>query len=196
MTEETHAGPGKLLRSQPTRDRILEAARAIFGRDGYDRATIRAIAAEADINPAMVMRYYGNKESLFAAATNAPVDPADFQTVPKSRLGEAVIRHVLEAWDDPERSDTQRAILLAALSDEDARTRYLQQHQQNYAALLARLGDSRRSIEAAALMSTQIIGLLVTRYILRVPRLVSMSSEQLIREVGQTLQGYVRIASG
>jgi AcrR family transcriptional regulator len=196
VTEETIAGGGKPLRSQPTRDRILEAARAIFGRDGYDRATIRAIAAEADIHPAMVMRYYGNKESLFAAVTSAPVDPADFQNVPKSRLGESVIRHVLEAWDDPERSATQRAILLAALSDEDARTRYLQQHQQSYAALLERLGDSRQSIEAAALMSTQIIGLLVARYILRVPRLVSMSSEQLVREVGETLQGYVRIASG
>jgi len=72
----------------------------------------------------------------------------------------------------------------------------VQQHQQSYAALLERLGDSRRSIEAAALMSTQIIGLLVARYILRVPRLVSMSSEQLVREVGETLQGYVRIASG
>ena len=196
MTADTNTGAGKPLRSQPTRDRILEAARAIFGRDGYDRATIRAIAAEADINPAMVMRYYGNKESLFAAVTSSPVDPADFQTVPKSHLGESVIRHVLEAWDDPEKSATQRAILLAALSDEDARARYLQQHQQSYAALLDRLGDSRRSIEAAALMSTQIIGLLVARYILRVPRLVSMSREQLVREVGETLQGYVRIASG
>jgi AcrR family transcriptional regulator len=196
MTADTNTGVGKPLRSQPTRDRILEAARAIFGRDGYDRATIRAIATEADINPAMVMRYYGNKQSLFAAVTNAPVDLADFRTVPKSRLGESVIRHVLEAWDDPERSATQRAILLAALSDEEARTRYVQQHQQSYAALLERLGDSRRSIEAAALMSTQIIGLLVARYILRVPRLVSMSREQLVREVGETLQGYVRIASG
>jgi hypothetical protein len=94
------------------------------------------------------------------------------------------------------RSATQRAILLAALSDEDARTRYLQQHQQSYAALLERLGDSRSSIEAAALMSPQIIGLLVARYILRVPRLVLMSRERLVREVGETLQGYVRIASG
>lgn len=196
MTADTNTVAGKPLRSQPTRDRILEAARAIFGRDGYDRATIRAIAAEADINPAMVMRYYGNKESLFVAVTSAPVDPADFQTVPTSHLGESVIRHVLEAWDDPEQSATRRAILLAALSDEDARTRYLQQHQQGYAALLERLGDSRRSTEAAALMSTQIIGLLVARYILRVPRLVSMSREQLIREVGETLQGYLRVASG
>ena len=51
--------PVRVLRSQPTRDRILAAARLIFARDGYERTTIRAVAAEAAINPAMVMRYFG-----------------------------------------------------------------------------------------------------------------------------------------
>ena len=78
---KSKVSPAKPLRSQPTRDRILKAAKFIFGRDGYDHATIRAIADEADINPAMVMRYYGNKEALFAAVTDFQVDFSAWKSV-------------------------------------------------------------------------------------------------------------------
>jgi AcrR family transcriptional regulator len=182
----------KPLRSQPTRDRILDAARLIFGRDGYDHATIRAIAAAADINPAMVMRYYSNKETLFTAVTDFQVDFSDFATVPKSRLGETMVHRMLEAWERPESGASRRAILLTAMSNEAVRAKVIGQFKNQYAELLKRFESSNKVADAAALIGTQVVGLLVTRYILRVPEVASQSHEYLIREVGRTLQGYMR----
>ena len=86
----------KPLRSQPTRDRILAEARRIFGEQGYDRATIRAIGAAADIHPSMVMRYYGSKEGLFTAAVNFDLQIPDLSTVPREEAGRALVRHFLQ----------------------------------------------------------------------------------------------------
>jgi AcrR family transcriptional regulator len=184
------------LRSQPTRDRILKAARVIFGRDGYDHATIRAIAAEAKINPAMVMRYYGNKESLFAAATHYGVNPEAFASVPKNRLGEALVRYMVNAWEDPDTGPTRRAVLLTALSNETVRAKYLHQLQSQYiTAVLKQVAPTKRAHEAIALMRTQILGMMMTRYILRVPAMVALRRDTLIREIGRVVQSYIRLAS-
>ena len=182
------------LRSQPTRDRILEAAKLIFGRDGYDHATIRAIAAEADINPAMVMRYYGNKDALFAAVTNFKPDMSTYAKVPRSRLGEAIVRRVLDVWDNPELGPARRAMLRSALSSEPTSgIKYWTQVMDAYAKMLAPDGATKGSEVAIALIGTQVIGLLVTRYIMAASAVTSLSREQLIRDVGRTLQSYIRI---
>jgi AcrR family transcriptional regulator len=182
----------KPLRSQPTRDRILEAARLIFGRDGYDHATIRGIAAEANINPAMVMRYYRNKETLFAAVTDFKLNMSAYAGVPKSRLGEALVRRVLENWESPESGASRRAILLTAMTNDAARVKFIGQYENQYAELLKRFGPSKQLASVTALIGSQVIGLLVARYVLRVPEIASQSNEYLIREVGRTVQGYMR----
>ena len=182
----------KPLRSQPTRDRILEAARLIFGRDGYDHATIRGIAAEANINPAMVMRYYRNKETLFAAVTDFKMKMSAYAEVPKSRLGEALVRRILENWESADAGPSRRAILLTAMTNEAAREKFMRQYQDQYTELLKRFGPSKQLGAVAALIGSQVVGLLVTRYILRVPDIASQSHEYLIQEVGRTLQGYMR----
>jgi AcrR family transcriptional regulator len=181
------------LRSQPTRDRILEAAKLIFGRDGYDHATIRAIAAEAAINPAMVMRYYGNKDALFAAVTDFKPDVSALAQVPRSRLGETIVRRMLDTWDSPETGPGRRAMLLSALTNETARIKFSGQFINVYAKMLAADGAAKNSEVVIALIATQVIGLLVTRYLLVAPSVTSLSREQLIREVGRTLQNYIRI---
>jgi AcrR family transcriptional regulator len=181
------------LRSQPTRDRILEAAKLIFGRDGYDHATIRAIAAEADINPAMVMRYYGNKDTLFAAVTNFQPDVSALAKVPRARLGETIVRRMLDTWENPQTGPGRRAMLLSALSNETARLKFSSQFMDVYAKMLAPAVASRNSEMAIALIASQVIGLLVTRYIMPNSSVASLSREEVIREVGRTLQNYIRI---
>ena len=181
------------LRSQPTRDRILEAAKRIFGRDGFDHATIRAIAAEADINPAMVMRYYGNKDALFVAATNFQPDVSALAKVPRSQLGETIVRRMLDTWENPESGPGRRAMLLTSLSNETARIKFSGQFMEVYRKMLAPAGASKSSEIAIALIASQVIGLLVTRYIMPASPISSLSREQLIREVGRTLQNYIRI---
>src|SRR5262249_41583922 len=189
--KDLHARP---LRSQPTRDRILEAAKRIFARDGYDRATIRAIAAEADINPAMVMRYYGSKDGLFTAVTDyrPKAEAAQaFASAPRSQLGEVLVRAALDAWDSPETGPTQPAVFRAALSGDVAREKFAQQYQRGFIALLKVIGTSNEAQEARALIGTQLIGLLVARYILRVPRVAAMPRETLIRDIGRSIQSYI-----
>jgi AcrR family transcriptional regulator len=180
------------LRSQPTRNRILDAARLIFGRDGYDHATIRGIAAEANINPAMVMRYYRNKETLFAAVTNFKMNLSAYADVPKSRLGEALVRRILENWESPETGASRRAVLLTAMSNDAARVKFIGQFESQYVELLKPFGPSKQLANVTALIGSQVVGLLVARYVLRVPEIASLSHEYLIREVGRTLQGYMR----
>jgi AcrR family transcriptional regulator len=85
----------KPLRSQPTRDGILEAARRTFGEEGYDRTTIRSVAAAADIHPSMVMRYYGSKEGLFAAAAAFDLELPDLSKVPRREIGRTLVSHLL-----------------------------------------------------------------------------------------------------
>src|SRR4030095_11746344 len=111
MTEE------RPRRSDATRAAILVAARERFAADGYERATIRAIAADADIDPAMVMRYYGNKEKLFAAAAEFDIRLPDFAGIPLESLGEAMVRHFLQRW---EADDSLRVLLRTAVTNEVA----------------------------------------------------------------------------
>ena len=78
--------------------RTLEAARAIFATRGYERTTIRAVAAQADIDPSMVMRYFESKAGLFAAAASA-IRVSDLGSVPARRRGELLVRHFVDRWE-------------------------------------------------------------------------------------------------
>jgi len=88
-----------------TRERILGAARTQFGREGYDKATLREIAAGAGVDPALIPHYFGSKEGVFLAAVEFPVDPALF--IPRllepgvEGLGERLVTFFLETWDSP-----------------------------------------------------------------------------------------------
>jgi AcrR family transcriptional regulator len=187
--------PAKPLRSQPTRDRILAAAKRIFGRDGFDVATIRAIAAEADINPAMVMRYFGSKELLFAAVTTLKIDRGYLARVPKGKIGEAIIRDGLDRWDDPQWGDNVIAMVRTSMSNPAAREKF----NNGYLGSLAALQDAllehhgiKLPRETVAMIATQALGVLIARYVLRLEPLVKLPRETLIREVGKSLQSYLR----
>src|SRR5918912_336079 len=85
-------------RSDGTRAAILTAARERFAADGFERATIRAIAADAGIDASMVMRYYGTKEKLFAAAASFDLRLPDLDGLPVDQLGAMLVAHFLERW--------------------------------------------------------------------------------------------------
>src|SRR2546430_17318911 len=94
-----------------TKARILASARKHFAASGYERATIRAIAADAAIDPALVMRYYGNKEGLFAAAAEFDLRLPDLAGLPTARVGAAEVDHFLARWES---DDSLQALLRAA----------------------------------------------------------------------------------
>lgn len=110
-------------RSDRTRAGILTAARERFAADGYERATIRAIAADAAIDPAMVMRYFGSKEKLFAAAAEFDLRLPDLSRLPREEVGAALTNHFLDRWEE---DDSLQALLRASVTNAAAADRMRQ----------------------------------------------------------------------
>ncbi len=177
-------------RSDATRAAILRAARARFAADGYDRATIRAIAADAHIDPSMVMRYYGSKEGLFAAAAEFDLRLPDLTEVPLDRLGEVLVRHFLDRWEGDE---TLAALLRAASANPGAAERIRHIFTDQLTAAVATFGtDPATTARRAGLVASQMLGLALTRYIVRLPPVVEMDPADVVASIGPTIQRYLR----
>jgi len=176
-------------RSDATRAAILTAARERFAAEGYERATIRTIAADAEIDPAMVMRYFGNKEKLFAAAAAFDLRLPDPTAVPRNQLGAVYAAHFLERWES---DDTLMALLRAAATNEAAAQRMRKIFASQIApAVAAVVSDPSEVAMRAGLVSSQMLGVALTRYVLRLPPVVAMDRTALIRWLGPTLQRYL-----
>jgi AcrR family transcriptional regulator len=175
--------------AETTKQAILTAARERFAADGYERATIRAIASDAQIDPALVMRYFGNKEKLFAAAADFDLALPDLSAVPRATLGAALVSHFIDRW---ERDDTFMALLRAAATNDAAARRVRAVLGGQVAPVIAALsGESAGAATRAGLVSSQILGMALGRYVLRLPPLVAMTRSELIGWLGPTLQRYV-----
>ena len=177
-------------RSDATKAAILAAAREQFAAHGYQAATIRAIAAGAGIDPAMVMRYFGNKEGLFAQAAEFDLRLPDLAGVAKREIGAALVRHFLERWEGDE---TLMALLRAAVTNESAAARLQSIFATQMAPLVVRLSGERGAAAAAraGLIATQILGLALCRYILRLPPVTALKPDEIVRRVGATVQAYL-----
>ncbi|MEV3924280.1 TetR family transcriptional regulator [Actinomadura coerulea] len=186
-------GPGRRPGPTETREKILTAARDLFAEKGYDGASLRAIARAAEVDPALVHHFFGNKEGVFVEAMRFPVDPSvllpRIMSFPPDRLGEGLIRTFLHVWEDDERRAPLLAMIRSAMTNERA------------AALLrefvasALLGRASQATEASPLgiqaAAGQMIGLMVLRHVLRVEPLASASEDELIELVAPTLQRYL-----
>lgn len=169
-----------------TRATILAAARERFANDGYDRATIRAIAADAGIDPALVMRYFGNKEGLFSAAAEFDLRLPDLAAVPDATLGRTLAAHFIRRWDS---DDTFRALLRAAVTHDAAVARMHDiLDRQLTPALATRLADPATTPVRAALLTTHLLGFALGRRILRFAALVDLDASQVERLLGDAFQ--------
>lgn len=177
-------------RSDATKATILAAAREQFALHGYQAATIRSIAAAAAIDPAMVMRYFGNKEGLFAAAAEFDLRLPDFSALPREAVGPAMVEHFLDRWEG---DDTLMVLLRSAVTNPDANARLQAIFGSQVAPQIARLTGEPRAAAAAraGLVASQILGVALCRYVLKLPPMVAMKRQELVRRVGATVQGYV-----
>jgi AcrR family transcriptional regulator len=147
------------------------------------------IAADAAINQSMVIRHFGSKESLFAAVAELDFKTADLASVPRKRLGEALVRRVLDLWDDPKEGATLAAMMRASISNETARERVVTQFSSQVDGLFAAIGKC--VMPAAPLIATHILGLTMARYIWRVPVVAALPKDLVITKVGRTVQRYL-----
>lgn len=165
------------------------AAREQFARYGYHRATIRAIAAGAAIDPAMVMRYFGNKAGLFQAAVRVDLALPDLTSVSDGRLGHALARHFLARW---EQDDTLIILLRSSIGDSEIAEHVRQVFLQQVAPTVRSAADPSSAATRAGLVATQILGLATARYVLELPPVVAMSHEEIIAWAGPTVQHYLQ----
>jgi AcrR family transcriptional regulator len=179
----------KALRSQPTRDRILECARQLFAQEGFDRTTIRTVAAAAGINPSLVLRYYGSKEQLFAAAASFELAIPDLTRVPRAEIGRTLVRHFLRTWDA--HGDELPALLRVAVTHDGARERLIALFREQVLPALAPLCEPERLMLRTSLVATQTMGLALMRYVLKFPPVVALDEDELVERIGATMQTYL-----
>ncbi|MGW0486135.1 MULTISPECIES: TetR/AcrR family transcriptional regulator [Nonomuraea] len=179
-----------------TREAILAAARHLFADKGYDSASIRAVATRAEVDPALVHHYFGAKDKLFLACVSAPFDPADLMpkvlTAPRAELGAALVRAILGIWDSPAGS-AAAALLGSSLSNEWI-ARLLREFltTQVLRPVLEHLGIGEQEAPTrAALAATQLIGLVVIRYVLKLEPVASASPDHLVAATGPTVQRHL-----
>jgi AcrR family transcriptional regulator len=176
-------------RSDATRAAILTAARERFATDGYERATIRAIAADAGIDPAMVMRYYGSKEKLFATAAEFDLRLPDPTTMPRHEIGIRAVAHFLDRWES---DDALMALLRAGVTNEAAAQRLRGIFASQVAPAIAAITpDSSEAAARSGLVASQMLGVALTRYVLRLPPIAAMSRDEVIHWIGPTVQRYL-----
>jgi AcrR family transcriptional regulator len=187
MADDT---PNSPRRSDATKAAILAAAREQFAASGYQAATIRSIATAAGIDPSMVMRYYGNKEGLFAAAAEFDLQLPDLQALPREGVGAALVAHFMDRWEDDE---ALMALLRTAVTNEAAAERMRSMFASQVAPAIARLLGLPRSAAAlrAGLVATQLLGLALCRYVLKLPPVVGLSRAEVVRRVAPAVQGYL-----
>jgi AcrR family transcriptional regulator len=178
-----------------TREAILEAARGTFAQVGYDRATIRDIAGGAGVDPALVHHYFGNKERLFVAAMELPLEPERILAAvtggDPQRTGERIASLLLLLWDNTETRNPLLALVRSAVSNEQA-ARMLREFVA--AAIFTRVARELGMADAplrASLVASQIIGLAIGRYVVRIEPLASTPRETLIAAVAPTIQRYL-----
>ncbi|SEO12833.1 TetR family transcriptional regulator [Cryobacterium sp. TMT1-3] len=174
-------------KSQHTRRAILAAARAHFAERGYERSTVRAIGAAAGIDAAMVIRYFGSKENLFAHASEFALELPDLAALPHDYVGEALAAHFLELW---EANESLRVLLRSGVTNAEASAAMRGIFGAQLVPIVAALGTDRVE-ERAALAASQMLGLALARYILAFPPMVSMGRDELVAFIGPTLQRYL-----
>jgi len=183
------------LGSPDARGAVLGAARELFAELGFERTTMRAVAARADVDAALIYHYFRDKEGLLAAAIELPVDPAAlFAGVASdpSRAGEELVRRVVTLWDSyPEIRERMIAVLRTGLSHDHAAQLVRDLLSSNLLAALGEvLAGDRRELRTG-LIGSQIGGLMLARYVLRVPGAADATPEELVRAVGPVIQHYL-----
>ncbi|MBT8224231.1 MAG: TetR/AcrR family transcriptional regulator [Dactylosporangium sp.] len=190
------ARTGRRPGNQDTKQAILAAAREAFGERGYDGASIRAIATSAGVDPALVHHYFGAKDQLFLAAVEFPLDPN--KIIPtiiagnRDHLGERLVRTILQVWDSP--TGITAAALVRSAVQHEWMARLLREFllTQIFRRVSISLDmDPQEATVRGPLVLSQVIGLIATRYILRIEPLASAPPDLVVALIGPTMQRYL-----
>jgi AcrR family transcriptional regulator len=175
--------------------RIVAAARDEFAEHGWAGTTIRAVARTADVDPALVYHYFGSKEGLLDAATNPPQKWLDsiakVWTTPIDQLGTALITLLLASWADDEIGPTLRAILQTAAHEPSTREKLRRVVEGSLMGVSELGSDERDRLIRSGLISSQMMGFALMRYVWKIEPVASMPDDEAIAAITPNLQHYV-----
>jgi AcrR family transcriptional regulator len=189
--KRTGRRPGKSV----TREAILRAARSQFGELGYDRTTIRSVAAEAGVDPALVLHFFGSKQRLFLEVVELPFDPAAVLPAllagDRRKVGERLARLFLAVLDDEDARNRWTSMLRAAATEPAAAEMLRELLTKRVFVPIAETLGAEDARLRATLVGSQIVGVVMARHIVRVEPLASLPSDELAQGIAPTLQRYL-----
>ncbi|MCU1601936.1 MAG: transcriptional regulator, TetR family [Frankiales bacterium] len=178
-----------------TREAILAAAKEGFGTQGYAATSLRSVARAAGVDPSLVTHYFGGKDGLFEAALELPMEPGALVTGllqgAVGTLGERVVRTFLLVWDSTPGQGPMLAMLRSAVSHDDSAAKLRELLLRVLLRPLALGAGGDDPDRRAALVASQVVGLAMTRYVLKLEPIASAHPDQLAPVMGKTLQRYL-----
>ena len=192
MAETTeHGRPGRWRSGAESRQRILDAARALFRERGYAGTTVRAVATEAGVDPAMVFYFFTNKQGLFAAAVEMSAKlPGAIEAMfagGLDDLGKRLVRTLLENLDASDRAPLV-TLTRSATTHDESRALLREFIEREITARLAELVGTPDAVWRASMVNVQILGMTVARYIARIEPIASASVDELVARFGPLVQ--------
>lgn len=172
-----------MKKSDRTRAAIMDAAKAMFAEHGYEATTVRAIAERASIDPSMIIRYYGSKEELFALASRVELRLPDLSGRTHEQVGRALVGHFLDLWEGTGRDMGLSILLRAAVTNEDAADKIRAVFREQVRPALGRVATGEGTDTRIGMIATQLFGLALCRYILKLPPVATMTHDELVDRI-------------
>ncbi|MBU9762728.1 TetR/AcrR family transcriptional regulator [Mycobacterium sp. TNTM28] len=192
---ETSKRRGRRQGDPVSRDEVLAAAKLRFAAEGYEKTTLRAIAADAHVDASMVLYLFGSKADLFRESLRLILDPDVLVAAlegPAEEIGERMVRFYLTVWESPDTAPSMQVMLQSATSNSDAHEAF-RTFMQEYvlAAVSGVLGGGEQARLRAMLAATSLVGTAVLRYVMAVPPLATLSGEEVVRLMAPTVTRYL-----
>jgi AcrR family transcriptional regulator len=194
VTVPARRGPGRPADGGDRRTAILSAAREQFAATGYAAASVRGIARQAGVDPALVHHYFGTKEQVFVAAMQLPFQPGEM--LPQvlagdpQGLGERLVRLFLGAWDSPEFRAPMLGMLRSAMTGEQGAAML---REFVGAALIGRVAEAVGPIDPIRVQAAaaQMVGVVILRHVIRLEPLASASVDDVVALIAPAVQRHL-----
>jgi AcrR family transcriptional regulator len=179
-----------------TREKILAVARRRFATRGYDATSLRGIATDAKVDPALLIHYFGTKESLFAAATGLPSGLSEMfagaQSASLRDFSESLVRVYLQFVDSDQSRNAILALVRSAVSNEKAAATLREFLTAELLPIVGSHTEHRNAPLRASLVAAQLIGVAVLRHVLRVDHVARASQDEIVALVAPVIEQYLR----
>jgi AcrR family transcriptional regulator len=190
------ARTGRRPGATSSRTAILDAARRRFAAAGYDATSLRAVAADVGVDPAVVVHFFGSKDGLFRAAVGWPFDPAQLASEigapAPAALSERIARIFLGFWDDPTTRGSLLALLRSAMTRQESATMLREFAVRQLFSQVTRLVDGQHAELRVDLAAAQLIGVAVLRHALHVEPIASADQDELVAWLAPALDHFLR----